>query len=1070
MSIKGEIMKKISKWIIRDRFIIVAIFIILTVLTFTLMDNVNTNYDNSKYLPENSLATKDTNTIRDAIDFPISLSLMVSNIEKTEISSIKEKLDAISDVEFVIIDSESETNYKEGHALFTVFLKSNTDNIGDVVQKIELSLSDYEINLSGNSVNTYHQEQKVLQETPIILIVACVVILIILLISTQRYLEPLAFGLVIGIAIIINMGTNVMFSEVSYVTKSVAAVLQLGLSMDYSIILINNYYREKEKESNSKKAMITALSNSFKPITSSSLTTVIGLVALLFMSFTIGKDIGLVLAKGIMISLISVFVLLPNVILWFEKIPLNKKHKKINISSLSVKSSSKKISGAITAFAIIFIGAMFLVQGQNSYVFTDETKFEDEEAIKEVFGDSNTFVIGIPNNEDVYKNETIIMNKLDEKYQNSIISYLGEINSTKKQVSYQNLLELTSESKAKQMLSVYALDNDFDYKITYLEYISELETLIQNNAIEPTNDMSSLLKVIQIKQMMDKDFTSQELLDSGLLPTETDIDMLNIVFNTYAFENGYTLSDTLTLNQFISTLLYVASTNETLISDNEILSSIQTLQEKLNMIDNLLMSMVSTEEFQGLALNNFGVTLDATQVDNLFNSYFAANSLEPKEKVQTRNLLAFIVENQLLPAEQLQMIGSILTAHELSNTPATTSEVNDHLNTLVLLLTGTYGSVNIDDMLIELNYVFALDQVGAIQDVTLNFTSFLTQIDLLCSNSKVNMLINAELITNIDLLKGQIQLLKQPQSLSKSNLLAMLSSTENAKLELLSKAIFASSLSKTSLIDDYTVTIEDLLVYTTTEDLGLSETDLKQLNHTKSQLDTMQSIISSDDISLIVLNTTLPYESQETRDFIEYVYHDVFDLVDDDAYFIGYSVSDAEIKGYFEDDLLKINLITIGAVLFILIITFKSIIIPILLVTTIEGAIWTTLSFSYLINEKIFFMCYIIIGAIQLGATIDYAIILTSNYQKYRIDNDAVIALRRALRTSIPSILTSGAILTIAGFAIAIVSTQESIVSIGSFLGRGTIVSMLFVVTILPSMLFTFDKLIIKKKKIFKIK
>jgi predicted RND superfamily exporter protein len=1061
-------MNRLARNIVKHRFIITPILLLITVFTFTLMDDVNTNYDFSKYLPEESTATQDTNIIRDQIEFPLSLSLMVNDIEKTDVAVIKEKLEAIEDVEVVIVDTEDTSNFKDGHALLTIFLQSDserTDDMGPVIEKIESALQDYDINLSGNHVNTYHQKVKVQEETPMILLVACVVIALILLVTTERYLEPLAFGFVIGVAIVINLGTNIIFPEISYITKSVAAVLQLGLSMDYSIILINNYYREKDHEKNSKQAMINALSNSFKPISSSSLTTVIGLLALLFMSFTIGKDMGLVLAKGIIISLMCVFILLPNVILWLEKVPFNKKHKTLNISSISVKSSNGKVTFGITTFAALFIISMFFVQGHNSYIFTDETKFEDEEAIKEVFGESNTFVIGIKNDEDLYKNEKAIMDKINEQYKDSIISYLGEVNSIQKHITYRDLLDITSEDNAKLILSLYSLDHGQTKEMTYTEYMNELECLISNNTITVTEEMSDLNKVLLIKNMLGESYTSQELLEAGLLPASTDQTMIDLVFNSYHFDHNNVITNKLSLNQFIDALQVVALAHPELVTDSEALESLQALKTQLNSINALLQTEATKAQFQAIAATQFGVNLDEATLTGLYANYFAINGLETSEQIMVKNLLSFMVENNLLPEQNKVMVSALLQANVLVNTPVEYTSITETLNNTIYLLTGSMGTTDLNVNLIKFNYIIALSNVNMISKDSIPFNDLVPYLGALTNDPFISNLLPEGISTDVSTLQSQIALLQNDVTYTRDSIVKVLSETENDDLNKLSSVLFASSLSKTRFINTYEVSVDTLLKYITSQDLGLTESQMVQVNKLQVELNTMKNIITSDSISLIVLNTTLPYESEETRTFIDYIYNDVYKTVDDDIYFIGYSVSDAEIKAYFEDDLLKINFITIGAVLVILIITFQSVIIPLILVFTIEGAIWTTLSFSYVINQDIFFFCYIVIGAIQLGATIDYAIILTTNYQKERKINDKAIALKTALKQSIPAILTSGTILTIAGFAIAFVSSQASIVAVGSFLGRGTLISMIYVVTILPSMLFTFDKLIIKTAK-----
>lgn len=1055
-------MKKLAQNIVKHRFLITAIVALLTVYTFTLMDDVNTNYDFSEYLPLESQATIDTNAVRDQIDFPIDISLMVNDITKDEVSVVKDKLQTIDEVEVVVIDENDSSNYKDGHALFVVFLDSDTEDISIVINKIEDQLSNYDINLSGNYVNTYHQQEKVADETPIIMIVACAVIFLILLVTTKRYLEPLAFGLVIGVAIVLNMGTNIIFDDISYITKSVAAVLQLGLSMDYSIILIHNYYLEKETTKDNKEAMITALSNSFKPVSSSSLTTVIGLLALLFMSFTIGTDMGLVLAKGIIISLVCVFVLLPNIILWLEKVPFNKEHKTLNISKLAVKSSNGKVTKGITAFAFIFIIAMFFVQSENTYLFTDETKFDDEEAIKEVFGDSNTLVIGIKNNENLYDNEQAIMNKIESKYSDSIISYLGEVNSVQKRVSYKDLIDLTTEENAKLILSAYALNNGTSHQMTYLEYTNTLEALINNETIESTEELSDFSKVIVIKNMLNESYTSEELLNTGLLGDTVDQTMIDLVFNSYQFDNGNTLTNSITLNQFITTLELIAQANPTLVTDTDSLTNLVNLKTQLASIEGLLNSEVTKTQFAGIALSQFGVTLDTPTLDAIYSNYFLQNSLTPTETIKTENILQFMSAANMLSVENNTKVQALITAKTLVNTPVLYTELNTTLNSTVQLLTGTPGTSDLNSSLVKFVYVFALDNANAISKDEIAFTDLVPYLTTLSNDPFTSTLLPEAIKTDLVTLNTQMALLNSTTEYTKTDLTNMLSDEENEDLNKLSTLLYSTSLSNTSQMNTYEVSVSDLLEYITSNDLGLTDAELTEITALQSELNTIESIISSDELSLIVLNTTFPYESEETREFIDFVYKDVYSTVDEETYFIGYSVSDTEIKGYFEDDILKINFITIGAVLLILIITFQSVIIPVLLVFTIEGAIWTTLSISYFTSEPIFFFCYIVIGAIQLGATIDYAIILTTNYQKARLVNDKKVALSIALKQSVPAILTSGTILTIAGFAIALVSTQASIVSVGSFLGKGTLISMIYVVTILPSMLYTFDTLIIK--------
>lgn len=170
-----------------------------------------------------------------------------------------------------------------------------------------------------------------------ILIIVALVVLVILTIVSQSWIEPLIFALVAGGAILINMGTNILLNalpnignSMSFITKAIAAVMQLALAMDYSIILLHAYKEQKAKGLNKNEAMTNALSSSFAPVSSSSLTTIAGLVALMFMSFSIGFDVGLVLAKGILVSLLCVFLFMPALLILFDPLLEKTKHKSID--------------------------------------------------------------------------------------------------------------------------------------------------------------------------------------------------------------------------------------------------------------------------------------------------------------------------------------------------------------------------------------------------------------------------------------------------------------------------------------------------------------------------------------------------------------------------------------------------------------------------------------------------------------------------------------------------------------------------------------------------------------------
>ena len=185
--------------------------------------------------------------------------------------------------------------------------------------------------------------------------------IIILIIMCESYIEPFLFLATILMAVLLNNGTNIIFDSVSNITSSISAILQMALSMDYSIMLINRYRQERENEPNNKiQAMKNALYNTFTSILSSSVTTIVGLIALVFMSFTIGKDLGFVLAKGVLFSLICIFFVLPILILMCDKLIAKTKKKTPHIKLDKIGKISYKFRYiAVPLFIVIFISSYF---------------------------------------------------------------------------------------------------------------------------------------------------------------------------------------------------------------------------------------------------------------------------------------------------------------------------------------------------------------------------------------------------------------------------------------------------------------------------------------------------------------------------------------------------------------------------------------------------------------------------------------------------------------------------------------------------------------------------------------
>ena len=315
-------MKLIANIIVRTRFLLLLATIAVAITCVFWMDSVNINTDTTKYLPEDSDMKAGLDIMNsefpDTVQ-PEGFKLMFENLGAEEKAAIVEKLLAYEGVASVDHDPASADYNSDVYSLFVVNTSlTDEDAANELLNTMVEDLED------DYTVYYYYvnAEETVLD---ILLPLAFGLFMILLLIMCRSYIEIFLLLASIGLSVIINMGTNVFLSSVSDMTLSIAAILQLVLSIDYSIILFHRYEQEKNASADIKKktAMINAVQHAFKSIFSSAFTTVVGLLALLLMSFTVGRDIGLVLAKGIVCSLVCVFTVMPTLVLWCDGLLLS---------------------------------------------------------------------------------------------------------------------------------------------------------------------------------------------------------------------------------------------------------------------------------------------------------------------------------------------------------------------------------------------------------------------------------------------------------------------------------------------------------------------------------------------------------------------------------------------------------------------------------------------------------------------------------------------------------------------------------------------------------------------------
>lgn len=355
---------KLSRAIVKLRVPIVVVTLILMVPAVLGMLNTRINYDMLTYLPKDIDTVKGQNILMDEFSKGAFSFIIVEDMPEKDISALKEKVEKVENVDTVLwYDSFADLSIpmeilpdkiydafnKDNATMMAVFFNTSTsaDETMDAIKEIR-SITGKQCFVSGMSALVTDLKDLCEQEEPIYVGIAVILACVAMMLLLDNFLIPFVFLLSIGMMILLNLGSNFFMGEISYITKALAAVLQLAVTMDYSIFLWHSYNEQKEIYPDKSEAMAIAIHNTFTSVLGSSITTIAGFIALCFMSFTIGKDLGIVMAKGVLIGVIGCVTVLPSLILILDKLLSKASHK-------SLIPNMKKLSkGLVKIFPRIF--------------------------------------------------------------------------------------------------------------------------------------------------------------------------------------------------------------------------------------------------------------------------------------------------------------------------------------------------------------------------------------------------------------------------------------------------------------------------------------------------------------------------------------------------------------------------------------------------------------------------------------------------------------------------------------------------------------------------------------------
>jgi hypothetical protein len=403
-------LEKYSKWII------LAITSIVIIASIILSFNVKTNYDMTEYLPDDSSTNEGIEVLEDTFGNHALVEVMVKDVTLIESYTIKQDIEEVSGVQQVVwldnygditnpdtIDQRTlQTFYNDSNALFRVvfFEDSYAIEVEESIDDIKILLGDEGVYYRGEPIENIASRDLAEDEFLKILLIIIPICFIILIFASKSWIEPLIILTVLGVGVVINLGTNAFLPSVSFITLTIAAALQLAISLDYSLFYIHRYYEYRDEGLEVPTAINKAFKKALPIITASALTTMIGFIALFFMRYGIGFDIGIVLTKGILFSYLSVFFVLPVLILilspWIEK--TRHRHFMFNLNGLRhIFAKFRYVILAlfvlILTFGLIFQHQSEFFYGNNQYSDQESEVYKDNQEISSSFGNYQTVTI-----------------------------------------------------------------------------------------------------------------------------------------------------------------------------------------------------------------------------------------------------------------------------------------------------------------------------------------------------------------------------------------------------------------------------------------------------------------------------------------------------------------------------------------------------------------------------------------------------------------------------------------------------------------------------------------------------
>ena len=1017
-------MKRIARILIRYRYLLLTLMIALGAAGVCMLPEVKIVSDMTTYLPDDSRMKQGLDTLKSSfsgIDINgAGVSAMFTNeVAHDSLATELIKSDGIA----AIIGNRSNERY----TLYQLALdpSASPDEVAESIS------SRY-----GEDVTVETASDNLLPDNMVFIAIVCVGLLtLILVIMCASIIEAVLFLVAIGIAVAINMGSNAFLPGVSVVTSAIAAILQLILSMDYSIILTNRYRQIRERNDEKVAAMTQALADTTPPIISSAMTTILGMSMLAFMDFKIGLDMGLVLSKGVFLSLVSIYFVLPSLILSFDRL-IKKTEKKVPLLH-TYKLARLEVRHRIliaVSFVIFFVASYFLSK-------RTEISF------------SSTWPTEITR-EFPPQNQTVLLYRTDE--QEKIIPLFDSLESDAKVVtalSYPSIMlkERTADEMIGFIREMSAMLPAGAESIDSTMLSPDLLSIVYYAAAHPErNEKMSFSDIEKFVSELPAEYTAGFEIDrmmqdimNGLMKEEEYMEESSpVVAETSVDATPQQVAEP---EAPVSLESSQRDTVETTISEPD--TTIQSIPVSRFTFENSTQMMTSREMAEFLGFDHKQASIIYRLAGSSKSGMTAQQFIRYiNENILTRKAYARMIpdEQQSELAEVRYLIDSAVTAGpsllavtDIPEVPA--AEIVTQTDSTAKAETPAPA---VSEPVKEIQSPAATVTEPPKVEKHQTITPVEVLMDMVASDSKYSAEKICSTLRNagVDVAQSDI------------DLLFMFYGSRNSDTDSLKMSI-------TDIMDFMTGTLLSDPMY----ERFIEESAKESIIAMKQSMTEGLGNLRGDGYSIATIISDYETESQETFDFIGRLTEECDETFDGECFLIGESVMYKEMKDGFSHEMMVVTLLTIIVIFITVALTFRSMIVPAFLLLIVMSAVYVCVFVGGLGGKPMNYLAYLVMQSILMGATIDYAILFTDYYREKRMKLPVWQALRKSYKNTIHSIMTSGLILILCPYIMSMLLTDPTISLILHSISVGALSAILLIIFVLPGLLAAFDKIVVKK-------